>query len=48
MTRVIGYTSLKLKVKARAGNKDLGIIDCRGLFEAMRLDKIIWVVNYNS
>ena len=35
-------------VEVGAGNKDLGVTDCRGLFEDMELDNIIWVVNYNG
>lgn len=35
-------------VEVGAGNKDLGVTDCRGLFEDMELDYIIWVVNYNG
>lgn len=48
MVQAIGYKSLELKVGARAGSKDLRVIDYRGLSEAMGLDKIIWVVNYNG
>ena len=39
MVQAIGYISLELKVEARAGNKDFGVIDCRGLFETKGLNK---------
>lgn len=37
----IGYISLELQVKVTLGNKDLGVANCRGLFEDMGLDNII-------